>query len=218
MTVLACKAILFDLDGVLVDSSRCIDRVWKEWAAARGYQADRFIAQSKGRRTSETLRVLAPELDIAAEVALLDAMEERETDGLCAFAGAGALLSLLPGSAWGIVTSGSREVASLRLREAGLPAPEVFITGDQVRQGKPEPECYLLGAARLGADPADCLVVEDSPAGVAAGRSAGMQVLAVLTTHSADVLQAAHAIVPGLEQLRLSVAGGDLIVEVQHQA
>lgn len=162
--------------------------------------------------------MLAPELDIAAEVALLDAMEERETDGLCDFAGAGALLSLLPGSAWGIVTSGSREVASLRLREAGLPAPEVFITGDQVRQGKPEPECYRLGAARLGADPADCLVVEDSPAGVAAGRSAGMQVLAVLTTHSADVLQAAHAIVPGLEQLRLSVAGGDLIVEVQHQA
>lgn len=196
-----------------MDSSRCIDRVWRQWAAARGYQAERFIAESRGRRTSEALRVLAPELDVAAEVALLDGMEERETDGLCAFAGAGALLSFLPAGAWGIVTSGSREVASLRLREAGLPGPEVFITGDQVRQGKPDPECYLLGATRLGADPADCLVVEDSPAGVAAGRSAGMQVLAVLTTHSADELQAAHAIVPGLEQLRLSWAGGNLLVE-----
>lgn len=200
-----------------MDSRRCIDRVWRRWAAARGFEAERFIAASSGRRTSETLRLLAPQLDIAAETALLDAMEERETDGLCALPGAGTLLSLLPGGAWGIVTSGSREVASLRLREAGLPSPGVFITGDLVRQGKPEPECYLLGAARLGADPADCLVVEDSPAGVAAGRSAGMQVLAVLTTHSADALRGAHAIVQGLEQLRLALDGGNLRIEYQHQ-
>ena len=208
-----CQAILFDLDGVLVDSRRCVERVWRIWARERTLDPDRFIRESYGRRTSETLSMVAPELDAAAETAVLDAMEEVETEGLVATAGALDLLRQLPAGRWAIVTSGSRPVATLRLRTAGLPVPEVFVTGEEVRRGKPDPEPYLTAATRMTLSPSDCLVIEDAPAGVEAGVAAGMKVLAVATTHPLAQLGAAHVRVTGLDRLQVSLEPGGLLVQ-----
>ena len=200
--------ILFDLDGVLVDSRPVIEEIWRAWAAPRGLDAARFIRVAHGRRTSETLREVAPDLDIARETALLDAMEETATDGLAAIPGAVSLLASLDPSDWAIVTSGSRAVATLRLKTAGLPLPRVMVTGDEVRIGKPDPTPYLLGAERTGVAPAHCLVVEDAPAGVAAGKAAGMRVVAVTTTHTAESLSEADVILAGLSELRAYLGRG----------
>ena len=194
--------ILFDLDGVLVDSRPLIEEIWRRWALPRGLDAASFIAVAPGRRTSETLRQVAPALDIAAETAALDAMEEVATDGLAPIPGALDLLGALKPGSWAIVTSGSRAVATLRLRTAGLPIPGVMVTGDEVRYGKPHPEPYLKGAERTGVPPRDCIVVEDAPAGVLAGKAAGMRVLAVTTTHSREVLSAADRIVASLAEAK----------------
>jgi sugar-phosphatase len=193
--------ILFDLDGVLVDSRPNIEEVWRAWAAPRGLDADRFIRVAHGRRTSETLREVAPHLDIARETAALDAMEETATDGLVAIPGAEALLASLEPDAWAIVTSGSRTVATLRLTTAGLPIPAVLVTGDEVERGKPDPEPYITAARRTGADPADCVVVEDSPVGIAAGKAAGMRVAAIATTHRAFALAEADVVLAQLADL-----------------
>src|SRR5881392_1100023 len=124
---MSCRAILFDLDGVLVDSRECIDLVWHAWAAERGLDATDFLRVAHGRRIAETLRLVAPQLDAAAEAAVLDSMEEVETRGLVAAPGAAALLRSLTAAHRAVVTSGSRAVATLRLRTAGLPVPEVFV-------------------------------------------------------------------------------------------
>jgi mannitol-1-/sugar-/sorbitol-6-phosphatase len=189
-----------------VDSRRCIELVWHAWAAERGLDPAPFLAVAHGRRISETLRLVAPALDAAAEAAVLDRMEEGETRGLRAAPGAAALVAQL-GTRWAVVTSGSRGVASLRLRTAGLPIPEVFVTSDDVRRGKPDPEGYLAAAARVGVAPADCLVCEDSPTGLAAARAAGIRTIALLTTHAAGALPGALAHVPSLDRLRVEAAG-----------
>ncbi len=203
-----CRAILFDLDGVLVDSRECIELVWRAWAAARGLDPAPFLAVAHGRRISETVRLVAPSLDARAEADVLDRMEEQETRGLTAVQGAARLVGRLAAGQWAVVTSGSRIVASLRLRTAGLPIPDVFVTSNDVRKGKPDPEPYLTAAARLGVRPADCLVFEDSPTGLAAARAAGMRVVALLTTHRAEQLPGASAHVSSLAGLSLA-AGRD---------
>ena len=193
--------ILFDLDGVLVDSRPLIEEIWRAWAEPRGQDAARFLRVAHGRRTSETLREVAPDLDIRAETAVLDAMEEVSTEGLIAIPGALELLTSLRPDSWAIVTSGSRTVANLRLRTAGLPVPAVMVTGDEVERGKPDPEPYLLGARRTGTDPSNCVVVEDAPVGIAAGKAAGMRVVAIMTTHHASALRQADVVLPYLSGL-----------------
>ena len=199
-----CRALLFDLDGVLVDSRACDERVWRSWAALRGVDADAMIRAGQGRRASETLREVAPDLDVAAEAALLDAMEERELSGLQAAAGAASVLAQLAPDRWAIVTSASRRVASVRLVTAGLPIPAVFITGDQVQRGKPDPQGYLWAAASLRVEPADAVVLEDAPAGIAAARAGGMRVVGIATTHAPAAIAAADLIVPDLRALRVA--------------
>ena len=188
-----CRAVLFDLDGVLVDSRRCIELIWERWAAVRGRDPAPFLRIAHGRRTSETLAQVAPDLDVSREVRVLDAMEAGETRGLAAAPGAAELLERIGAGRWGIVTSGSQVVASLRLRTAGLPTPDVFVTSDQVRRGKPDPEGYLTAAGRLGVPSGDCVVIEDSPPGIAAGKAAGMRVIAVLMTYPAAAVAQADA-------------------------
>src|SRR2546430_768853 len=170
---MSCRAILFDLDGVLVDSRECIELIWHAWAAERGLDAADFLRVAHGRRIAETLRLVAPQLDASVEAAVLDAMEEVETRGLRAAPGAAALLRQLSEAQRAIVTSGSRAVATLRLRTAGLPTPGVFVTAGDVERGKPGPEGELLAAGRLGGAPPGCVVVEDLPPRVAAGKGAG---------------------------------------------
>lgn len=160
-----------------------VEGVWKAWAAEKGLDPAPFLAIAHGRRTSEILRTVAPHLDIAAETNRLDRMEEFGTEGLVPIPGAPAFVRSLPRSRWGVVTSGHRECAEFRLNYVGIPRPDVFLIGDMVKKGKPDPEGYLEGAKRLGFSPADCVVFEDAPPGVAAARAAGMRVVGLLTTH-----------------------------------
>ena len=188
MDPIPCRAVLFDLDGVLADSRRIVEGVWKVWAAEKGVDPAPFIAIAHGRRTSEILRTVAPHVDIAAETRRLDRMEEFATEGLVPIPGAAEFVRSLPQDRWGVVTSGHRECAEFRLRYVGIPFPKVFITGDMVKEGKPDPEGYLRGATELGFSPADCVVFEDAPPGVAAAHAAGMRVVGILTTHPPHAL------------------------------
>jgi sugar-phosphatase len=211
-----CAAVLFDLDGVLVDSREAIEHVWRDWAAARGRDYRPFLRIAHGRRTSQTIGLVAPDLDAGAESAALDAMEAVETRGLAAFPGAPALVAAL-GERWAVVTSCSPAVATLRLRTAGLPLPAVFVTAADVTRGKPAPEPYLTAAARLGVAPRDCMVVEDSPTGIAAGKAAGMTVVAVATNYPVSALSEADVRIPALGALR-AVRGPEGAVELHFRA
>lgn len=205
MFVLRCDAILFDLDGVLVDSSAAITRQWQWWAARHGIEMAAIQEIWHGRRAIDIMRAVAPHVDLIEEARLLQEGETNDTAGVVAHAGARALLQTLPSDRWAIATSGPRPVATARLRSAELPIPTVFVTGDDVRNGKPNPDPYLLAAKGLGIDPARCVVIEDAVAGVAAGRAAGAQVIAVTTNHTADELAEATVVIAGVGQLRFTV-------------
>lgn len=207
-----CRAILFDLDGVLVDSTACIERHWTRWAVQHGLDPVRVIRAAHGRPTVETMREVAPHLSAEEETARLEAGEASDTDGVAAFSGAAQLLRSLPQGSWGVATSGTRRTATHRLVQTGLPIPRVLITADDIRHGKPHPEPYLLAARGLGLAAEDCLVVEDAPPGVASAQAAGARVVAVTTSHRADELAAANAIVSEVQDLRVVVApdGGRL--------
>lgn len=207
IATITCEAILFDLDGVLVDSRRCIELVWDTWARRHGLDPAAIVRVAHGRRTSEALREVASQLDVAAEVATLDALEESEERGVREAPGARALLAGLSRTQWAVVTSGSPAVARLRLRVGRIPEPPVLVTGADVRRGKPDPEGYLRAASALGRAPASCVVIEDTPAGIAAGKAAGMAVLAVRGTYPDDRLAAADALVDSLARVRCQAAG-----------
>jgi sugar-phosphatase len=185
-----CAAVLFDMDGTLVDSSRCVDRTWRAWCARHGLDPAELFRVSHGRRNHETIALVAPHLDVALEAAELSEAEERCLDGIGPVPGARDLLAALPRDSWAVVTSAWRTLAELRLAAAGLPRPAVLVTADDVSAGKPDPEGYLRAGRALGVDPADCLVVEDAPVGLAAAAAAGMRALAVCTTHGVDRLAA----------------------------
>jgi sugar-phosphatase len=185
-----CRAILFDLDGVLVDSRRHIEQQWRSWALAKGLSPEPFLRVCHGRRALETIRLAAPELDAEAEIAAFKPDSFSEVAGLLAVEGAAHLLKLLPSSSWAVATSGNRATAIARLHGAGLPVPVVLVGADDVVRGKPDPEVYLTAAARLSVTPQDCVVIEDAPAGIEAARAAGMEVVALTTTHPANLLDA----------------------------
>jgi mannitol-1-/sugar-/sorbitol-6-phosphatase len=185
-----CRAILFDLDGVLVDSTRQIEQQWRGWALAKGLSPEPFLRVCHGRRALETIQLAAPELDAEAEVAAFKPDPVAEAAGLPPVEGAAHLLTLLPSSSWAVATSGSRATATARLRGAGLPVPAVLVCAEDVVRGKPDPDVYLTAAALLDVLRQDCVVVEDAPAGIEAARAAGMRVLALTTTHPANLLQA----------------------------
>jgi len=206
---LSCAALLFDLDGVLVDSAEVVERTWRRWAARQGLDPAEVVRVAHGRRTIETVHLLAPHLAADDEVAALAASESTETDGLYEVPGARELLASLPPQSWAIVTSGIRPVAELRIRHTGLPAPRVLVTADQVRHGKPHPEGYLTAAEWLGVDPARCVVVEDTPPGIEAAHAGGMRVIAVASTYPAEALGAADAVVPELRRLRVDTDMAD---------
>lgn len=205
-TVLSCDAVLFDLDGVLVDSAEVVERTWRRWAVRHGFDPADVIRTAHGRRTIETVRLLAPHLVADEEVAALAASESSETEGLYEVPGARNLLESLPPRSWAVVTSGIRPVAELRIRHTGLPAPPVLVTADQVRHGKPHPEGFLTAAARLGVDPARCVVVEDAPPGIDAARAGGMRVVAIASTYTPEALAGADVVVPALALLRVSTS------------
>lgn len=189
----ASATVLFDLDGVLVDSTASIRAGLTAWAVERGLDVDAVLEHHHGRTDVGLARLVAPHLDPVAEAERIEAHEAAEGDGVRPMASARALLAELDarGRPWAIVTSGSDRIARSRIATAGLPSPRVLVTADDVTEGKPHPEPYLLGAERMGVSPAACVVVEDSPSGARAGVAAGMPVLAVAST--SDPAELAHA-------------------------
>ena len=208
---LTADALLFDLDGVLVDSTANVERHWRDWATSNGLDADRILSVVHGRRAIDSIREQAPHLDAERELATLVEAEMRDTSGILVFDGAAELLASIPHDRWAIVTSGTHGVASARLRTAGLPIPDVLVTADRVARGKPDPEGYLAAAEALGFTAARCIVVEDAPAGLEAARRAGMRCIAITTTHRETELAEATAVVRQLRDIRV-VAGRALSV------
>ena len=205
-------AILFDLDGVLVDSHHAVEVVWRQWGRQNNRDPEPFIALAHGRRTSETIRLVAPDLDPTAEAAVLDRMEEECTEGLKPGRGALNLVRGIPLGRWGVVTSGHRNVATLRLTSVGIPIPPVLITGDQVRRGKPDPEPYIEGVRAMGCPASACLVVEDAEPGIQSARAAGARVIALRTAYNTNALGQVDAVVDDLSQLRIDVTPAGLDV------
>lgn len=204
MSLLA-RALLFDLDGVLADSTPSVTRAWSAWARRVGLDPDELLPTVHGRRAVETIRRVRPELDVEAELASLVADETTDNDDTEEIPGARALVSGLPSGSWAIVTSGLREVATARLVAARIPIPPIMITAESIERGKPDPDCYLKGAEALGVAPSDCVVVEDAPIGAAAARAAGMRLIALTTTHRADQLEPADLILPDLSGLAVRI-------------
>ena len=216
MPIFSCAVILFDLDGVLCDSTRQVDLEWREWAARKGVDPDAVMAIAHGVRTIEVIRRVAPHLDAEAEAAAIEGHEANDQSGVVVMPGAVDLVKTIPSGRWGVVTSGSRALATNRLQYCGLPVPEVLVSSDDVTNGKPDPEPYLQGARRMGVAPAECLVIEDAPAGIQSARAGGMKVIGMASTYRAERLREADAVVGAFSGLRVSWNGtGRLVVEVQ---
>jgi len=199
-----CDAVLFDLDGVLVDSRHCVERHWLEWASQHHLNPDKVLHYAHGRRTVETIRLVAPHLDAEREATELEAGEAYDTDGLVKIPGALELLQSIPPDAWGIATSGTHATASTRLAFGGLPVPDVLISGEDVVAGKPDPEPYLFAALMLGVKPTSCVVIEDAPAGIQAGHAAGMHVVGVISSaYLAEELSQAEVVVRKLGDIEV---------------
>jgi mannitol-1-/sugar-/sorbitol-6-phosphatase len=212
--IFSAKAILFDMDGVLMDSTPSVERVWRTWAARHGLDPERVASQAHGRRSIETIRAVAQELDAEKENVLVEQMEIDDKEGVTALPGAAELLAHLPPEHFAIVTSATRPLAVARLGYAGIPVPRHMITANDVIHGKPSPEPFLKGAALLGFAPSDCLVFEDSPAGVTSAQSAGMKAIALQTTYPADQLQAAQAIIGSLADVKVNLCDAKIRLEL----
>jgi mannitol-1-/sugar-/sorbitol-6-phosphatase len=212
MMPLVCDAIVFDLDGVLADSNAVVERHLRLWADRHAIAFERVLEVHHGRPTVETIAMLAPHLDARAEAVLLESLVADDTEGVRAFPGAGRLISALPAGRWGIATSGTRRIATVRLAHIGITRPDVFITADDVTRGKPAPDPYLLAARGLRISPERCLVVEDAPAGVEAARAAGAMVIGIASTLPAEALAGADAVLPRLDDLHVELHEGGLRV------
>jgi sugar-phosphatase len=201
MPELRVDALIFDMDGVVIDSGDAYARHWRAWGAERGHDYDREIAHvHPGRPPIETIRIVAPELDAEAESVEFNARLDADSgeDSVAAMPGALALLTALPSARWTIATSAFRDVAVDWLEHCGLPVPAALVTVDDIEHGKPAPDPYLRAAELLGFEPERCLVIEDAPAGVQAATAAGATVLALRTTHGHTDLELAPHHTPGL--------------------
>ncbi|MEQ1950634.1 HAD-IA family hydrolase [Mesorhizobium sp. CN2-181] len=197
----AFGAFLFDMDGTLLSSIAAAERVWSAWATRHGLDVAAFLPTIHGVRASETIRALnLPGVDVQAEVDALTQAEMDDVDGIESIAGVAAFLAALPTDRWAIVTSAPRQLAIRRLEAAGIPLPPLMVAGEDVTNGKPAPDCFLLAANRLGQHPHDCLVFEDAPAGIRAAEAAGARVVVVTATHT-HRFETAHPTIRGYEAL-----------------
>ncbi len=193
MTSMRCRGVLFDLDGVLVDSTPAVARVWAGWAHEHGFNPDEVVKKAHGRPSITTIRELLPHADHAVEDREVERREIADVEGVVPLPGAMELLKALPLERWAIVTSCTRALANVRIAAAGLPRPRHLVTSTDVKHGKPDPEPYLKGAQTLDVSASECIVIEDAPAGIRAGKAAGARVLALRTTASDAELQQAGA-------------------------
>jgi sugar-phosphatase len=204
---ISVRGVLFDMDGVLIDSTGADEQAWEKWAAFHGMQGTFSIQSTHGRRAVDSIRALRPDLDPLAEARRLEAFDAEASGGIAILPGVRELLGKLLPSQWSIVTSASNALMRRRLASVGIALPPTVVTADNVQRGKPHPEPYQLAAARLGLAPAECLVIEDAPNGIRAGRLAGCNVLAVTGSHNAAELREANWIVDSLARVKLAVSG-----------
>jgi len=188
---ITCRAILFDMDGVLVDSTPSVSRVWKQWAREHGFDPEHVAHVAQGRPSITTIRELLPNADHEAENRIVERREIEDVEGTEACPGAAGLLASLPSDGWVLVTSSTRDLARARLRAAGYATPKLIVTSSDITHGKPHPEPFLKAAAMAGAPASECIVVEDTPVGIQAGKAAGCRVLALRTTMPEDLLEGA---------------------------
>ena len=216
MITIPCCGLLFDMDGVLIDSTPAVARVWHRWAVAHGLDPETVVRMAHGRPSRTTIRELLPNADIEAEDREVERSEMEDLDGVVLLPGARQLLESLPSDRWTIATSCTRPLAEVRLRAAGLPIPKTMITSSDVKIGKPHPEPYLKAAAILNCAASDCLVVEDAPAGVRSGRAAGCRVIAFPTTMERSELENAGAnwIVRNCADIAASSEGDRLLLSL----
>lgn len=193
MIQIRCSAFLFDMDGVLIDSTPAVARVWRRWAVAHGFDPAEVVARAHGRPSIATLRDYLPGANHETLNREIERQEMDDLEGVLPLPGARELLTHIPADRWTIVTSSTRPLAEVRLRAAGLPIPQLMITSNDITNGKPHPEPYLRAAERLGFQSAECLVVEDAPSGIRAGKAAGARVIAFTTTAAAEELKHAGA-------------------------
>jgi mannitol-1-/sugar-/sorbitol-6-phosphatase len=212
MTQVQCGALLFDMDGVLIDSTPAVARVWRQWAIEHGFNPEEVVAAAHGRPSLATVRDYLPNADHATENCEVERREIADLDGVVPLPGALDLLASLPADRWTIVTSCTRRLAEVRLRAAGLPVPPKMITSNDITHGKPHPEPYLKGASILGFPAKDCIVIEDAPAGIQAGKAAGARVIALGTTAKESALRQAGAdwILNNCADIRLMAATAGL--------
>jgi sugar-phosphatase len=212
--IFTCRGVLFDLDGVLVDSTAAVARVWRRWALEHGLDPERVVDEAQGRRSIETVRALAPHVQAERENTRVERMEIADRESVTALPGATSLLRNLPSDRISLVTSATRALAIARMEHAGLPVPARFVSAEDVREGKPSPEPYLKGAALLGVAPQECLVFEDTAAGIESARRAGMQVVALHTTYPARELRSADAVVASLADVESQFKEGVISLNV----
>jgi mannitol-1-/sugar-/sorbitol-6-phosphatase len=193
MTKIAAAALLFDMDGVLIDSTPAVARVWKGWALEHGFNPEEVVSRAHGRPSLTTVREYLPNADAEKENREVERREMEDLDGVVLLPGALHLLTSLPTDRWTIVTSSTRRLAEVRLKAAGLPLPPKMITSTDITHGKPHPEPYLKAASLLGSPPNECVVFEDVAAGIRAGKAAGARVVAFLTTVRENLLREAGA-------------------------
>ncbi|GAC1362673.1 MAG: HAD family hydrolase [Actinomycetota bacterium] len=191
--------LLFDLDGVLVDSLVAYREAWTAWATAYRVTRQEFPSDIHGLRPKDVIRQIRPAVDLEQAVEAFDALLDGPAgEQVTAMAGAVRLTADLAGSPWAIVSSTQRRHVTRMLSCAGIALPPVLICGDDIERGKPDPQCFLLGAERLGAPSSSCTVVEDAPSGIAAAAAAGMSAIALATTHRPEELSGAERVFPSL--------------------
>ena len=201
------RALLFDIDGTLVDSSAVVERTWRQVASEFDADPAPILRNCHGRRDIEVVQEFFPPEAGQRVLARISELEAKALDGIVAIRGAAQLLAALNDLQWAAVTSGPRALMQARLQAAGLPVPGVLIAAEDVRRGKPDPEGFLLAAAVLEVPAASCVVIEDSPAGVTAGKAAGAVVIGITTTHAAAALHAADRIVTDLFEAAHAIYG-----------
>lgn len=212
MIQLICSAMLFDLDGVLIDSTPAVARVWRWWAKEHGLDPEEVTRHAHGCPSIATVRRCLPDANHELENQRVERAEIEDIDGIVALPGARELLDAIPEDRWAIVTSGTRKLAQVRLRAAGLGIPERMVTATDIKNGKPHPEPYLKGAKLLGVPASACVVVEDVPAGIASARAAGAKVIGVRTTVGDAELRGARAdyVVTSCESIQVTTTENSL--------
>lgn len=215
MPLLPFSAILFDLDGVLLDSTRAVTEQYTTWARENGLDPAEVMKAAHGVRTVEVIRRVAPHLDADAETKKIEDREAAASN-VIAMPGAVDLLNSIPRGGWCVVTSGTRFLALTRMRKFAIPIPDVLVTADKVKRGKPDPEPYRKAAELLKVDPSTCVVVEDAPAGIRSAHAAGMKVISLPSTYPPSELDEADAIVSGLAGIKVTVnrAGVDRMLQL----